>query len=104
MHLQINWGKIFLALAAITVLAFPAATKPLPVANALSFGGTDAYVTFGQTAFTGNGGLHAIPLVTRAEADGSVVTGSFAWVLTKTHRYKSDLCQQSVFASSIWCS
>lgn len=97
MVFQIAWKKILLLLTCLALLVLPAATKPFQVVNALSFGGTDAYVTFGQasklglsnftietwfrrdgvgrTAFTGNGGLNAIPLVTkgRGEDDGSVV-------------------------------
>ncbi len=84
----------------LTLLAVPSQTAPrrtkafFQSADGLSFGGTNAYVTFGpasklnlstftietwlrrdgvgQTAYTGKGGVDAIPLVTkgRAEADG----------------------------------
>lgn len=86
----------FLACLGFFALRGPAA-RPLQTTTALSFGGTNAYVTFGQasqlglstftietwfrrdgvgqTTFTGNGGLNAIPLVTkgRAEDDGGQV-------------------------------
>ncbi len=89
--------KILFALAGIALLTAPTIPKSFQIANALSFGGTDAYVTFGQTnklglssftietwlrrdgagqaSFTGNGGLRAIPLVTkgRGEDDGNVL-------------------------------
>lgn len=92
-----GYKGILWMLAGIVLLPLPATTTPWQVANALAFGGTDGYVTFGSTsklglstftletwfrrdaagqpAFTGNGGLNAIPLITkgRGEDDGSNV-------------------------------
>ena len=97
MYFRMDYKKTLLMLTGVVLLALPATPKAWQVANALSFGGTDGYVTFGQTsklglnsftietwfrregtgqpAFTGNSGLNAIPLVTkgRGEDDGSVV-------------------------------
>jgi hypothetical protein len=104
---QRKQGKFVSTLLSLGLLLtlLPTSSHPAPwrtkayfqSADALSFGGTNAYVTFGpasklnlsaftletwfrrdgvgQTAYTGKGGVDAIPLITkgRAEADGGRV-------------------------------
>lgn len=96
---QINQWQRKVAFGLLVVLLVTANRAPVAAqaADALSFGGTDAYVTFGpasalglstftletwfrrdgagQTAYTGTDGVDAIPLVTkgRGEADGGRV-------------------------------
>jgi Concanavalin A-like lectin/glucanases superfamily/Calcineurin-like phosphoesterase len=95
MQQQLSWKFSLFVICILTLNIF--AAPPFQRTDALAFGGAGDYVTFGtpsqlgfssftietwfrrtgigQPAFTGNGGLSAIPLVTkgRGEDDGSTV-------------------------------
>ncbi len=107
--LSLLLSSAFLWSSGVVAFARPFfARAPLQTLDALSFSGTDAYVTYGaasalglsaftletwlrrdgagQAAFTGNGGLSAIPLVTkgRGEDDGSRVDMNYFLGLDET--------------------